>query len=75
MNFWGSAAMHAIASGHGSDTRSVVWTPAKGLHPTLEARMHGRVEVVACQAVGGSVDGSTDFWGTASRKMTKGRGG
>lgn len=74
MNFAGSAAMHAIASGHGNDARFVVWTTAKGLHPTLEARMHGRVEVVACQAIGGSVDGNTDFWDMVSGKLAKGRG-
>lgn len=75
MNFVGSAAMHAVASGHGNDARFVVWTTAKVLHPTLKARMHGRIEVVACHAIGGSVDGSTDFWGMASRKLIKGPGG
>ena len=75
MNFVGSATMNAITSGHGNDAGAVVWTTAKGLHPTLEARMHGRAEVVACHVIGGGVDGNSDFWGMASRKLTKGRGG
>lgn len=81
MNFVGSAAMHAIASerdGNGTvatNARFILWTTAKGVHRTLERRMHGMVEVVGCERISRDVDGVEGFWDFVSGKLVRNCGG
>lgn len=70
MNFFGSASLHAIATGRGDDSRFIVWTTGKGIDKALYKRTHGRVEIVGSEAISEDIDGNSVFWKYVSSKFT-----
>ena len=71
MNFFGSAALHAIASGQAEISRFIVWTSGKGLNKALYTRTHGRVEVVGNDRISEDTDGNTTFWNYVAGKFVR----
>lgn len=74
MNFAGSAAMHAIANENvdAERARFILWTTANGLDRSLLDRLHGKVEVVACESIAERVDGCESFWIKVARELSMG---
>lgn len=71
MNFFGSAALHAIATGQAEFARFIVWTSGKGMNKVLHRKTHGRVEVVGNDRISEDTDGNTAFWNYVAEKFVR----
>ena len=71
MNFFGSAALHAMSIGQTEFSRFIVWTSGKGMNKTLHRITHGRVEVVGNNRISEDTDGNTAFWNYVAEKFVR----